>query len=309
MACFHCSDLLFGDCCEYTNMPKIKSKGEKVAMTAKTRSLLRSEASARELADGLTFACTTCAHTVTRARNLRYHMCEMHNMWCVTLRQTSSFPQPDSVFRAPTASEYEKYGHGKPLPTPKRVKKFVPNQVVYEDISGDDNVPNTTPVGVDEPYDDPVLSRVRLRSYPAAAGSTTQTVTDVVVMRGIDAGPPSHGLLLDDVLPLHVTTQTDRSYRFFDVILDHIEHYVRQAPLPWRVRALLPRLFRILPNLDTSMLAISLASVIRGIRIASESILRESAAQPILRFEGRDVLILEDRLVYLMNASGEGPVV
>jgi len=57
------------------------------------------------------------------------------------------------------------------------------------------------------------------------------------------------------------------------------------------------------------MLAISLSSVIRGIRIASESILRDFAAQPILKFEGRDVLILEERLVYLMWASGEGPVV
>jgi len=57
------------------------------------------------------------------------------------------------------------------------------------------------------------------------------------------------------------------------------------------------------------MLAIALTSVIRGIRIASEDILSESAAQPTLRFEGRDMMILEDRLVHLLRASGVGPVV
>jgi len=57
------------------------------------------------------------------------------------------------------------------------------------------------------------------------------------------------------------------------------------------------------------MLAIALTSVTRGIRICAEVILGESAAQPTLRFAGRDVMILEDRVVHLLRASGVGPVV
>jgi len=87
-------------------------------------------------------------------------------------------------------------------------------------------------------------------------------------------------------------------------MLDRVEHYVRQKPLPWQVKTLLPGLFRVLPNHDTSMLAIALASVIRGIRIVSKEILRESSAQPVLHFEGMDMLILGDKLIYSMRASG-----
>jgi len=80
MACFHCKDLSFGNCFSFTNMPKINSsKRRKTEGQAKSRAKLRSEASARELADNRTFNCPTCEHTVTRARNLRYHMCEMQN--------------------------------------------------------------------------------------------------------------------------------------------------------------------------------------------------------------------------------------
>jgi len=94
-------------------------------------------------------------------------MCEMHNVWCKTLRHTVSFPQPDSIFRLPTVKEYEKYGHGKPLPAPKKVKKHMPNFVVYKDISEDSDVPTAPNVDVDDvavPYNDPVLSRIRLKS-------------------------------------------------------------------------------------------------------------------------------------------------
>jgi len=84
---------------------------------------------------------------------------------------------------------------------------------------------------------------------------------------------------------------------------------VHRAPLPWQVRTLLPGLFNIMPNHDSAMLAISLTSVIRGIRISAEVILGESAAQPSRRFEGRDVMVLEDRVVHLLRASGVGPVV
>jgi len=116
MACFSCSKLSVSSRCSFTNMPKSLSKEKKGARKAKTRALLGSEASARELADNRMFTCSTCNHTVTRARNLRYHMCKMHNMWCETLRQTTSFPQLDSEFRIPTVEEFNKYGHGKPPP-------------------------------------------------------------------------------------------------------------------------------------------------------------------------------------------------
>jgi len=251
-----------------------------------------------------------------RARNLRYHMCEMHNILCETLRQTSSFPQPDFIFHTLTAEEYKLYGHGKPISAPRKKKKqrnkHIPNRVVYEDISEDGDVPtapNDGVVNIVEPNNDPVLFRIRLKSYPAAAGSASQSITDRVVIRTVERGSTPPTELLDDGSALHTYTQTDRSYGFSDVVLDRIEHYVRQAFLRWQVRTLLPGLFNILPSHDPSMLAISLTSVIRGISIAPDAILRKSAAQPILRFEGRDVLILEDRLVYLMKASGIGPVV
>jgi len=115
-------------------MPTIWSKGKKMVSKAKTRAVLWSEATARELADNRTFVCPTCAHAVTRVRNLRYHMCEMHNLWCEALHQTSSFPRTDSVFRTPTAEEYKVFGYSKPLPAPKKAKKHEPNRVVYEDI-------------------------------------------------------------------------------------------------------------------------------------------------------------------------------
>jgi len=241
-------------------------------------------------------------------------MCEMHNLWCETLKQTITFPQPDSTYRTPTAEEYEEFGHGKPIPERKRVDKFVPNLVVYEDVSADGvvtTVPSDGVVDIVEPYSDPVLARVWTRSYPAAAaGSATQRVTDVVVTRGVVAGPPSRQLSINDAAPtLHVLNREGKPYGFSDVVLDRIEHFVRQSPLPWQVRGLLPGQFNLMPDHDEAMLAISLTSVIRGLRIAAESILRESAAQPTLRFEDRDVLMLDDRLLYLMRARGEGPVI
>jgi len=177
MACFHCSELSFGSCCELTKMPKSKlKKGRTTEGQTKSRATLRREGNARELADNHTFTCPTCGHNVTRARNLRYHMCEMHSVWCETLQQTASFPQPDFVLRIPTAEEYAIYGQGKPLQTLKVKDRPVPNRVIYDDISKDDIVPNVPTVAVDAAYNDPTLAQVRLRSYPAAAaGSATQT--------------------------------------------------------------------------------------------------------------------------------------
>jgi len=231
VACFSCSNLSVGENCSFTNMPKSKSKGKKTASKAKTRAVLWSKSTTRELADNRTFACRTCSHTVKRARNLRYHMCEMHNLWCKTLRQTSSFHQPDSVFRKPTAEEYEVYGHGKLLPAPKKVNKHEPNHVIYEDISEDGDVPTAPNVGVDDitvPYDDPVLSRVRLRLYAAAAGSIDQLSIDAVVVRSlrVEVAPPE--IQIDVPSTLNMSTQAGRSHGLSDVMLDRIESYVRR---------------------------------------------------------------------------------
>jgi len=188
----------------------------------------------------------------------------MHNLWCETLRQTILFPQPNSVLCTPTAREYEKYGQGKPLPAPKVPVRHVHNQVVYDDLSEAGDAPAITSIGVDHtdvPYDDPVLSRVRLKSY-AAAGSATQTTTDKVVIRVIEHGPTLPTALLDDDSALNKSTQTDRSYGFSDVVLNRIEHYVRHQSLPWQVRTLLPGIFNLLPSHDPAMLAIATTSVI-----------------------------------------------
>jgi len=49
--------------------------------------------------------------------------------------------------------------------------------------------------------------------------------------------------------------------------------------------------------------------MIKGAHISAEVILDESAAQPSLRFDGREVMILEDRVVHLLRGSGSEPVV
>jgi len=235
-------------------------------------------------------------------------MCEQHNQWCDTLKQTKSFPQPGSNYRTPTDLEVEKYGQGKSPSVPKKNNQRTSNLVVYDDVSSDGDVTAATSgptIGVDEnnPYDDPVLARVRLRPYSAAAaGSVNQPSTNATVSRGVDV---VHSSPHSDI---SAYTQTDNSGGFSDAVLDRIEHYVRQKPLPWQVKALLPGLFRMMPEHEPSMLVIALSSIIRGIRIASEEIIRDSSSQPILQFEDRNVLILGDKLVYSMRASGAGPV-
>jgi len=183
----------------------------------------------------------------------------------------------------------------------------LPNFVVYEDISGDGDVtaaPNVAAVGVDGPYDDTALSRIRLRSYPAvAAGSATQTATEVVVVRGVGAGPCS------SEPHLNASTQTGCFNWMTEVMLDHIESYVKRSPKPWQTRKLLPGLFRILPDHDKATLTVAFMSIIRGARLAAEIILEESAAQPSIVYMGSDVMILEDRVVHLLRGSGTEPVV
>jgi len=239
-------------------------------------------------------------------------MCEIHNVWCGTLRQTQSFPQPDSVYRVPTANEFAPYGHGKPVQVPWKKKKtknkHKPKLVVYSDISGDGDVPVDPSVGVDKnlaPHDEPVLARVRLRSHPAAAaGSATQVANDGVVMRGVEAGPLSTAST-----PLDISTQTSYSQVLSDVSLDRIEWYVRRSPKPWQTRQLLPGLFRLMPGHDLSMLTVALMSIIRGIRPSADVILEESAAQPSMVYMDRHVMVLEDRVVHLLRACGSEPVV
>jgi len=195
-------------------------------------------------------------------------MCEMHNVWCGTVRQTQSFLQPDSVYRVPTAHEFATYGHGKPVQAPRKKKKdknkHTPNFVVYSDISGDSDVPVDPSVGVDKslaPHNEPVLARVRLRSHPAAAAdSATQVANDGVVMRGVEVGPSSIASP-----PLDISTQTSYSQVLSDVSLDRIEWYVRRAPKPWKTRQLLLGLFRLMPGHNLSMLTVALMSIIRGV--------------------------------------------
>jgi len=140
----------------------------------------------------------------------------------------------------------------------------------------DGDAPATNNVGIDNvvtPYDNPRLSKIRLKFYSAAAGSAAQTTAVEVVVRGVKVVPILLNPLFDDEFSLHTATQTDRSYGFSNVTLDRIEYYVRRAPLPWQVRTLLPGLFNVMPSHDQAMLAISLTSVIRGIRISAKVIL------------------------------------
>jgi len=92
-------------------------------------------------------------------------------------------------------------------------------------------------------------------------------------------------------------------------MLDRIESYVRSSHIPWQTRALLPGLLRLLPSHDPATLTVALTALMRGIRLSAEVILDESAAQPPLRFEGRDVMMLDDRVVHLHRGSGSEPVV
>jgi len=207
----------------------------------------------------------------------------------------------------PTAKEYEKFGHGKPIPGHKRVNKFVPNLVVYEDISEGgvfSIVPNDGVVNIVGPYDDPALARVRLRTYPsAAARSAMQTVTDGVVMWGVGVRTPS------STPPLNVSTHTGWAQGLSDVMLDHIESYVKRSSKPWQTRDFFPGLFRLMPKYDPATLTVALMSMIRGVRLSAEVVLEESAAQPSIIYMGRDVMLLEDRVVHLLRQSGSEPVV
>jgi len=166
---------------------------------------------------------------------------------------------------------------------------------------------STPSVGVDKslaPHDEPVLARVRLRSYPAAAGSATQVANDGVVMLGVEAGPSSI-----TSPPLDISTQTSYSQVLFDVLLDRIEWYVWRSPKPWKTRQLLPELFRLKPGHDLSMLTVALMSIIRGVRLSADVILEESAAQPSMVYMDSHVMVLEDRVVHLLRACGSEPVV
>jgi len=49
--------------------------------------------------------------------------------------------------------------------------------------------------------------------------------------------------------------------------------------------------------------------MIWGARISADIILEETAPQPPLRYRGRDVIMLEDRVVHLLKGSGSEPVV
>jgi len=66
VTCFSCSNLSYSNCYPFTNMPKNQSRGKKMASNAKTTVVLRSEATARKLADNRTFSCPTWSHNATR---------------------------------------------------------------------------------------------------------------------------------------------------------------------------------------------------------------------------------------------------
>jgi len=212
----------------------------------------------------------------------------------------------------PTAHEFATYGRGKPVQAPRKKKKdtnkHTPNLVAYSDISGDGNVPVDPSVGVDKslaPHDEPVLARVRLRSYPAAAaGSATKVANDDVVMRGVEAGP---SFIASP--PLDISTQASYSQVLSDVSLDRIEWYARRSPKSWQTRQLLPGLFWLMPGHDLSMLTVALMSIIRGVRLSADVILEESASQPSMVYMDRHVMVLKNRVVHLLRACGSEPVV
>jgi len=150
-----------------------------------------------------------------------------------------------------------------------------------------------------------VKSHVRLHLRPAAAaGSATQIANDGVVMRGVGVDTSS-----STSTPLDVSTHTSYSQVLSDVTLDLIELYVRRSPKPWQARQLLPGLFRLMPGHDLSLLTVALMSIIRGVRLSADIILEESVAQPSMVYMDRDVMLLEDRVVHLLMASGSEPVV
>jgi len=131
-------------------MPKIQGARKTAVKRAKTRVELRREAAERQREACITFTCTACPHTVTRVRNLRYHLCGVHNLWCNTLRQRESFPQPDSVLRVPTAEEYAVYGHGqhKKAPRATRRRQIVTTAATSDGISAVEDDGTSNDLGV-----------------------------------------------------------------------------------------------------------------------------------------------------------------
>jgi len=184
--------------------------------------------------------------------------------------------------------------------------------VISNDETEDGDVPPALNIGGDEvniPYDEPALNKIRLKSCSAAAGSVDQLLTEAVVVRSVrvEVAPP--GLQTDNSSTLNVSTQTGQSHGLSDVMLDRIESYVQRSPIPRQTRSLLPGLIRFLPGYDPATLTVALTTMIQGVRLSAEVILDECAAQLPLRFEGRDVMMLEDRVVHLLRASGSEPVV
>jgi len=142
-----------------------------------------------------------------------------------------------------------------------------------------------------------------MRSYPSAAtGSAAQFNEDGVVVHGVLAGSSSplntQLNVLTQTCGSQGTSCSTTSNRTYD------GHLNRSRPASSS-----PDYFAFCPVTTQATLTVALMSIILGARISAEIILEESAAQPSLIFMGRDVMILEDRVLHLLRGSGTDPVV
>jgi len=106
-------------------------KPESVRKIAKSRATLRSEAVVRQQANPLTFACPSCPTTYTRARNLKVHMCTVHQLFSDSLIADESFPKRNSLVRAATVEELAEHARVRVRRT--RSVGPVTNRIVSDD--------------------------------------------------------------------------------------------------------------------------------------------------------------------------------
>jgi len=83
-----------------------------------------------------------------------------------------------------------------------------------------------------------------------------------------------------------------------------MDTYIQAAPLPWKVKTILPGLMDFLPGYSKIMLATALISYLRGAKTSADIIVRNSVARAPVRCQGQDVIPLDGRSSALLRASG-----
>jgi len=167
-------------------------------------------------------------------------------------------------------------------------------------------------VKTDEFYNGSDIVRRHRRSCAAALGSAAQLGVNEMEVdpceSGIlDAVDQYEEQLSEDSSPQQRVADDEEEempYGFSAAVLDSIDSFIQTAPLPWRIRTLLPQLFNFLPKHNPIMIGTALMSYLRGAKTSAKIITRTSASLPPVRSRGMDVLALDGRSSTVLRDSG-----